>query len=63
MAESKMPGIFAFDMDAKAEELPDFPVLTFDHSPYPDEVLTYSDLVIQGRKLAHAMQKCGWELV
>lgn len=59
MAESKMPGIFAFDMDAKAEELPDFPVLTFDHSPYPDEVLTYSDLVIQGRKLAHAMQKIG----
>jgi crotonobetaine/carnitine-CoA ligase len=59
MAESKMPGVFAFDMDAKAEELPDFPVLTFDHSPHSDEVFTYSDLVTQGRKLARALEKCG----
>ena len=29
MAESKMPGVLAFDMDAKAEEQPDFPVLTY----------------------------------
>jgi crotonobetaine/carnitine-CoA ligase len=46
-------------MDAKAEEKPDFPVLTFDHSPYPDEVLTYSDLVLKGRKLARALRKHG----
>ena len=31
MAENKMPGVLAFDMDAKAEQQPDFPVLTFDH--------------------------------
>jgi crotonobetaine/carnitine-CoA ligase len=59
MAKSKMPGVFAFDMDAKAEEQPDFPILTFDHSPHPDEVLTYADLVLQGRKLAGALEKGG----
>ena len=59
MVQSKVPGILAFDMDAKAEDKPDFPVLTFDHSPYPDEVLTYSDLVLKGRKLARALGKHG----
>lgn len=59
MVQSKAPGILAFDMDAKAEEKPDFPVLTFDNSPYPDEVLTYSSLVLQGRKLARVLEKRG----
>ncbi|MBW1642426.1 MAG: AMP-binding protein [Deltaproteobacteria bacterium] len=59
MAESKAPGIFAFDMDAKAEENPDFPILTFDNSPYPDEMLTYSDIVIKGCRLARALEKMG----
>ncbi len=59
MAESKAPGVLAFDIDAKAEEKPDFPVLTFDNSPHPDEVLTYSALVLQGRKLARALQREG----
>lgn len=60
MAESKAPGVFAFDMDARAEEKPDFPVLTFDNSPYgADEVLTYADLVVKGRKLARALEKLG----
>jgi len=59
MVQSKAPGILAFDMDAMAEEKPDFPVLTFDNSPHPDEVLTYSDLVLQGRKLARALEEQG----
>ena len=60
MAESRAPGVFAFDMDARAEEIPDFPVLTFDNSPYGvDEVLTYADLVVKGRKLARALEKQG----
>lgn len=59
MAESKAPGILAFDMDAKAEENPDFPVVTFDNFPHPDEILTYADLVINGRKLARALQENG----
>ena len=59
MVESKAPGILAFEMDARAEEKPDFPVLTFDNSPHPDEKLTYSGLVLKGRKLARALEKNG----
>ncbi len=59
MAESTLPGTMAFDMDARAEDNPDFGVITFDNSPYPDEILTYSDLVLKGRKLARAMEKLG----
>lgn len=59
MAESKLPGYFCFDMDARAEENPDFPVITFDNTPFPDEILTYSDLVLKGRKLAETMTKQG----
>jgi len=59
MTESKAPGIMAFDMDAKAEDSPDFTVLTFDNSPYPNERLTYGDLVTKGRKLAREMEGLG----
>ncbi|MBW1710630.1 MAG: AMP-binding protein [Deltaproteobacteria bacterium] len=59
MAESKAPGIMAFDIDAKAEENPEFEVITFDNSPYPDEILTYSDLVLKGRKLARTLEQNG----
>jgi len=60
MPESELPGVNAFDLDALAEENPDFPVVTFDNTPYPDEVLTYADLVLKGRKLARAMEKRGY---
>jgi len=59
MAQSKSPGMIAFDMDAKAEEKPDFPVVTFDNSPFPDEVLSYAGLVLGGRKLARALKQAG----
>ena len=59
MTKSKAPGVMAFDMDAMAEDKPDFPVITFDNSPHPDEVLTYGDLVIKGRKLARALEEIG----
>jgi len=59
LAESKAPGVFAFDMDARAEDKPDFPVLTFENWPHPEEVLTYGDLVLRGRKLARALEKQG----
>ncbi|MBW2623337.1 MAG: AMP-binding protein [Deltaproteobacteria bacterium] len=59
MAESKAPGVLAFDMDAKAENNPDFPVVTIDNSPHPDEILTYADIVVKGRKLAHALKENG----
>ncbi|MGO9022615.1 MAG: AMP-binding protein [Syntrophobacteraceae bacterium] len=60
MAESKVPGVLAFDMTAKAEDFPDFPVLTFENRPCPDEVLTYSDLVLKGNRLARAMERIGF---
>ncbi len=60
MTESKIPGVMAFDMMAKAEDNPDFPVVTFENHPHPDEVLTYADLVIQGTKLARSMEKMGF---
>ena len=58
MAESKIPGVLAFDMMAKADENPDFQIITFENHPNPDEVLTYSDIVVRGNKLARAME--GW---
>ncbi|MCP4755457.1 MAG: AMP-binding protein [Proteobacteria bacterium] len=59
MAESKLPGIMAFDLQAKAEEKPDFPVVTFECQPYPDEVLTYADIVLKGNKLVRALREAG----
>jgi len=56
MAESKIPGILAFDMMAKAEDQPDFEVVTFETQPHPDEVLTYADLVLKGNKLVQALK-------
>lgn len=59
MAESKVPGVFAFDMMAKAEEQPDFKVLVFENDPYPPESLTYADLVIKGNKFAERLRRNG----
>jgi len=59
MGQSKVPGILAFDLDSKAEGKPDFPVLTFENFPQPDEALTYSNLVLQGRKIIRALQRHG----
>ena len=59
MTESRLPGILAFEMMAKAEDQPDFPVITFETQPYPDEILTYSDLVLKGNKLVQALKDNG----
>jgi len=52
-------GILFADMLAKAEDKPDFTVVTFDNHPHPNEVLTYSDLVLKGNKLAQGLRKAG----
>ena len=52
MAKSKIPGHFAYELEAKAEEKPDFSVITFENDQYPEEAITYEDIVIKGRKLA-----------
>ncbi len=54
-----MPGILVFDMQAKAEESPDFPIITFESYPYPEETLTYAELVLKGNKLAKALRQSG----
>lgn len=59
MAGSKVPGVLAFDMQAKAEEKPDFKVVVFENHPYPEDHLTYADLVLKGNRLAGILQKLG----
>ena len=52
MAVNKVPGHFAFELESKAEAMPDFEIVTFEHASHADEVLTYSDIVMGGRKVA-----------
>ena len=59
MAESKVPGHFAFELEAKAESMPDFEVVTFENGPYADETITYADIVTNGGKLALALKDSG----
>lgn len=59
MVTSKVPGILFFDMQVKAEESPDFPIITFEAHPYPEETLTYSELVLKGNKLVQALKQSG----
>ncbi|MBU1169085.1 MAG: AMP-binding protein [Proteobacteria bacterium] len=59
MVDVKIPGHIAHELDAKAETHPDFTVVTFENGIYPQESLTYSDIVVQGRKVAHALVRSG----
>ena len=47
--QPKVPGHFACELDVKAETMPDFRVMTFENGKFPDEVLTYRDIVTAGR--------------
>ncbi|MEN8244220.1 MAG: AMP-binding protein [Thermodesulfobacteriota bacterium] len=60
MTESKIPGFFSFEVDAKAEDHPDFEILTFENGGYADEVLTYGSIVSNGRKLARKLRETGF---
>ncbi|MBC2715651.1 MAG: ATP-dependent acyl-CoA ligase [Desulfobacteraceae bacterium] len=59
MTESKVPGHFAYELDTRAESKPDFNVVTFENGNYAEEIVTYKDIVIQGRKIAGLMQDAG----
>src|SRR5271157_928517 len=59
MAECKIPGHLAYELEAKAEEMPELGVVTFENGLYPDEVVTYADIVIKGRQLAQALKNMG----
>ncbi len=57
--EPKVAGHFASEMDAKAEAMPDFEVTTFENGRFPEEVLTYKDIVTAGRKVARRLLQAG----
>jgi crotonobetaine/carnitine-CoA ligase len=57
MAECKIPGHIAYELDFKAENTPDFNIVTFENGDFSEEALTYSDIVIQGRKIAQQLIK------
>ncbi len=56
---SRVPGHIAYELESKAEEFPDFAVVTFDNGEYGDEPLTYADIVLNGRKIAKELERAG----
>ena len=61
MAECKIPGHIAYELDARAESTPDFNIVTFENGQFAEEVLSYSDIVTQGRKFARLLRDAGIE--
>lgn len=59
MAASKVPGHFAYELDAKAEAGPDLEIVTFENGDHAPEPITYGDIVLKGRKLAQALLDAG----
>ena len=57
--QPKVAGHLACELDAKAEAMPDFEVTTFENGSFPDEVLTYRDIVTAGRKIARELLRAG----
>src|SRR6056297_598098 len=59
MTEPKVPGHIAYELDSRAETMPDFNIVTFENGDFPEEALTYQDIVRRGRILAHELEKNG----
>ncbi len=59
MTEPKVPGHIAYELDCRAETTPDFNIVTFENGQFPEEVLTYEEIVLRGRKLARELQRNG----
>ncbi|MGD0276233.1 MAG: AMP-binding protein [Syntrophales bacterium] len=59
MTASKVPGHFAYEIEAKAEDFPDFGIITFENDEYPEEIVSYKDIVSNGRKIAVELVKSG----
>lgn len=57
MAECKIPGHIAYELDYKAENTPDLNIVTFENGDFAENVLTYADIVKQGRKIAQKLIK------
>ena len=50
---------FARQLEAKAEDKPDFNIMTFEKGDEPGDVLTFSDIVLRGRKTAGLLKNRG----
>lgn len=59
MAECKIPGHIAYELEAKAENTPDLQIVTFENGDNAHEILTYQDIVIQGRKITELLINAG----
>ncbi len=59
MAECKIPGHIAYELDCKAENTPDLNIVTFENGDFADEALTYGSIVTQGRKMAGLLINAG----
>lgn len=56
---TKVPGHIAYELESKAEAMPDLTVVTFDNGEYADEPITYADIVLNGRKVAKELGRHG----
>ena len=61
MAMEKVQSHLAYALEKKAEEIPDFKIITFENGIQPDEIITYKDIVEKGRKLARELLSKGIE--
>jgi crotonobetaine/carnitine-CoA ligase len=59
LTPTKCTGILSVDLKIKFEKQPKFPVLTFERYPALDKIVTYSDIVISGTKIARVLKKKG----
>ena len=60
MSADHIAGLFCDEVAAKCEKMPDFPVVTFENGEgLADEVMTYSDLFLNGCKVAKALRVAG----
>jgi crotonobetaine/carnitine-CoA ligase len=55
----KVAGHFAYELEAKAEGMPDFEVITFENGEFPDEILTYQSIVQAARKITKRLRDAG----
>ena len=60
MSREHVAGLFCDEVQAKCEQMSDFPVVTFENGEnLADEVITYADLFLNGCKIARALQAAG----
>jgi crotonobetaine/carnitine-CoA ligase len=60
MPREYVQGLLCDEMQLKCEQMPDFPVVTFENGEgLADEVVTYKDIFLNGCKIAKALQSAG----